>query len=361
VQALSIAATPASFPAGFTIPGWHIRGRQAGVDLTTARPGTFESTFGRSPMDYHFVQVLRFANGNYSSFQFSGTGNNAKWSPEAPVLDNGDGEAAFFNLGPETGITNPNYTSTGSSGFTFTGVTPSEDVVGSSASIPFRIVGSGLGIGYEARLRQMTSTPKQTVWTAATAEDADGYFMDLSMPLLDTAGTALPKGDYQVQVRKIGTTGATKTLDYAFHLKPVSNLKLTLTGPTLANVSTANGPYTLRVEHVGPPGSQPISQVRLSGIMPNLMPLSLVTYDKGNLLSPTFVGHNPLVPVYTFQQKVNLAVTLNPGEWYSYTFFLTPGAALLTTPIPTTVDIIGKIISPSTDQDQVRLPITVIP
>ena len=157
-----------------TAPGWHMRGRQ------NIGPGTFESVFGRSPVDYAFVHGQRWVNNNYVLYQFVNSPNpsNRKWSPAAPILD--VGEAMWFQLGASTGPANPHYFAPNPVNFTLSGVAPTQ---GQPLASPMNVsvTGSGFAPGDQIRLRKMGGGP-QTPWVAGVA-DPDGYILTSSFNL----------------------------------------------------------------------------------------------------------------------------------------------------------------------------------
>lgn len=187
---LNLSVTPLPL-----VPGWHMAGRQ------TIGPGTFESSFGRSPRDYNFVHVYRWdsATQNYvpTIYQFAQSliPANRKWSPSAPILN--VGEAGWFRLSNNSPSFNfnPQYPPNPVD-FTITGVTPAN---GSQIASPvaLSVTGTGLVNGDQVRLRRMgAGVQPQTPWTAGVA-DPEGFILTASMVV-----SGLPQGYYKVMVRK---------------------------------------------------------------------------------------------------------------------------------------------------------------
>jgi len=337
-------ANPFVTPFNPAVPGWHMAGRQ------TIGPGTFESSFGRSPRDYNFVHVYRWdsAAQNYvpTLYQFAQSANslNRKWSPSAPILN--VGEAGWFRLGnnsPSFGG-NPQF-APNPVNFTITGVTPAN---GSQIASPvaLSVTGTGLVNGDQVRLRRMgPGVQPQTSWTAGVA-DPEGFILTASMVV-----SGLPQGYYKVMVRK--PSGIPQTLNNVFHMKATSSqLKLTLTGPTLALAGSPTTSYLLRVENMFGPA---VANVDLSAVVPgfpgnvSISPLSV---------TKSFAGPNPLSPGGVGIQT-GTPFTIPAGGWINCSFTLTPSVALLTTP-PTTVQLRGRITAPAAEVDQARRPVEVV-
>jgi hypothetical protein len=330
---LSGPLTAGIVPLNPAVPGWHLRGRQ------NIGPGTFESTFGRSPRDYQFVHAYRFIANNYVLYQFANSANpaNRRWSPSAPILDVGEG--IWYRLGPSTGPANPQYFAPDPVNFTITGVSPAS---GNSVNSPIsiQVTGSGLATGDQIRLRPMMPGP-QTAWTAGVA-DPDGYVLTASMNV-----GSLAKGYYRVDVRK--PPGTPQTLDNVFYLNaPSSQLTVNLTGPTLALAANPTPTYQLLVTN---PSGSPVNNVDLSVVIPGYPANVSVTLGAVNA-SP---GPVPFVQVGGVGVQTLNPFTIPPNGWVIYSFTITPSLALLTSPA-TTLQLVGQITSPNPQVSQsVRL------
>ncbi|HKX62417.1 MAG TPA: hypothetical protein VJS65_11240, partial [Verrucomicrobiae bacterium] len=309
-----------------TAPGWHMRGRQ------NIGPGTFESVFGRSPVDYAFVHGQRWVNNNYVLYQFVNSPNpsNRKWSPAAPILE--VGEAMWFQLGVSTGPANPHYFAPNPVNFTLSGVTPT---YGQTLATPTNVsvTGSGFAPGDQIRLRKMGGGP-QTPWVTGVA-DPDGYILTSSFNL-----GPLSAGYYAVDVRK-PPGGTPQTLNNAFRmLVPGSQLTVNLTGPSLALAATPTPMFMLVVAN---PGGSAVNNVNISAVIPGY-PANVTVTLGGVMVSPGF-GPPPVPQVGGPGVQTATPFTIPAGGWAAYTFSLTPSLALITTPA-TTLQLVGQITTP---------------
>ncbi len=331
-SSVSRLSDPGDFPPGFTVPGWHLRGRQ-GIGA-----GTFESTFGRSPRDYAFVQVVRWdpvANTYQPIAQFSGVGKNAKWSPEAPILDAGPTEAAYFKLGPfytsgaQASHGNLHYFAPSAAGFTFTGITPGAATLG---PVTLRLTGSGFNGTEQVQLARM-SGGTLTPWKPVTLVDPEGYIVEALFTAGDLA--ALSVGNCKVNVKR--SSGPIRVLNYAFRKNGASPaLRLTLTGPTLAKNGTLTPGYNLKIT------GNFAGQVSVSMIIPPGL-----TLDSG---SPALILAGVSGTAAGFD--VNLPSFSGVAD---YAFNLTPSLSSLPT-----VDLVAKILLPLSEKTGIRLPVKVV-
>ncbi len=324
----------ADTPPNFTVspPGFHLRGRQnicSNPLLTSV--GTFESVIGSWPQDYTSAVVYRHnplgtgtalvgTPGFFDAFVFA----NGRWSPSAPLLDKG--EAAFFKiLGTYTGTGIwPPALST----FVVNGVSPSHGIAGTTVTL--NLTGYKFSATDEMRLKQ---TGAQNILTSSYTLDPDGYVLSATFGLPSSA-----TGYYDVQVKHPGWA---TVLPNGFYIQPQgASLSIKILGRSV----TRPGWYDTYYLCVKNNGNIAVPNVSVSGTIPTGMAFTPITPTPG-LSGSTFTVSG-----------ISLGAAGSATDEKRYAFGLNPNGSLL----GQTVHIIGNILSPSAQLDEVKFPVQVV-
>jgi uncharacterized repeat protein (TIGR01451 family) len=306
-------------------PGFHLRGRQ------NIGKGTFESVIGSWPQDYTKRVVYRHnpsgvgtslvgLPGFYDEFVFA----NGRWSPSAPLL--AVGEAAFFYLNGTGTAAWPPPPST----FVVNGVSPSHGIAGTTVTL--NLTGYKFSASDEVKLRQTSGSPP-FITTSSYTVDPDGYVLSASfgLPLSAT-------GYYDVQVKH--PAWAT-VLPNAFYIQPSgASLSVKILGRSV----TRPGWYDTYYLSVKNNGNVAVSSVTVSGTIPTGMAFTPI------VPTPALSGNTFTVA------GISLGAAGSATDEKRYAFGLTPNGSLL----GQTVDIIGNILSPGAQLDEVKFPVQVV-